>query len=91
MVLGIPTQCFVASKAGIGCQPRGRLQYLANLGMKINHKVGGINTRLAGLNDTLFPTLAKRPFIILGADVTHPLGFDSSEPSVAAIVGSMDG
>ncbi|GMH42602.1 hypothetical protein BSKO_10521 [Bryopsis sp. KO-2023] len=88
--LGIPTQCFVASKAGIGCQPRGRLQYLANLGMKINHKVGGVNTQLAGKVQDVFPVVGNQPFIVFGADVTHPTGFDEREPSVAALVASMD-
>ncbi len=43
--LGLPTQCIAASKAGLGprSSPRGRSQYLANLSMKINAKLGGSN------------------------------------------------
>ena len=40
----VPTQCFVAQKAGVGRSsppPKGRLQYVANLALKINVKVRG--------------------------------------------------
>ncbi|GMH35414.1 hypothetical protein BSKO_03282 [Bryopsis sp. KO-2023] len=88
--LGVTTQCFVTRSAGIGSPPRGRLQYLANIGIKINHKVGGVNTKVAGPVADAFPVVGKKPFIVFGADVTHPGGFDESEPSVAAVVASMD-
>lgn len=47
--LGVPSQCFVASKAGVGQNlPTGkRLQYMGNLAMKINSKLGGINQTVA--------------------------------------------
>jgi hypothetical protein len=43
--LGLPTQCIAASKAGLGPRstPKGRSQYLANVSMKINAKLGGSN------------------------------------------------
>lgn len=91
--LGVTTQCFVGRNAGIGCQPRSRMQYLANLAMKINQKLGGINTQIAGGIDQALPVLGQRanqPFIVFGADVTHPTSFDKNEPSVGAIVASMD-
>lgn len=52
-VLGLPSQVLVAAAAGVGskAQPRGRLQYCANLGLKINAKMGGVNVRLAGNPD----------------------------------------
>jgi hypothetical protein len=51
--LGLPSQVMVAPTAGVGrgAAPRGRLQYCANLGMKINAKLGGVNMRLAGNPD----------------------------------------
>ena len=51
--LGLPSQVLVAPTAGVGrgIQPRGRLQYCANLGLKINAKMGGVNVRLAGNPD----------------------------------------
>lgn len=36
------------------------------------------------------PIIGSRPFIIFGADVTHPRPENDSAPSVAAIVGSTD-
>lgn len=48
-VLGVRTQCFAADKAGVGINarpPRGRLQYCANIAMKINAKMGGVNVKL---------------------------------------------
>ncbi|KAK9811199.1 hypothetical protein WJX73_009529 [Symbiochloris irregularis] len=86
--IGVPSQCFVSSKASIGnpAKLRGRPQYCANLGMKINAKLGGTNVVLTEL-----PNWARAAdFMVMGADVTHPMGFGSTEPSVAALVGSLD-
>ena len=91
--LGVTTQCFVAKSAGIGFPPKGRMQYLANLAMKINHKIGGVNTQIVNQIANAFPVLGRsrnRPFIVFGADVTHPTTRDGNEPSVGAIVASMD-
>jgi len=48
--LGLPSQCLVATSAGVGAgvTPRGRLQYCSNLVLSINAKLGGVNHRLAG-------------------------------------------
>ncbi|KAK9837636.1 hypothetical protein WJX74_001800 [Apatococcus lobatus] len=87
--LGIVSQCFCANKAGIGEPYRGRReQYLSNLAMKVNAKLGGKNLQLPDTPD--LPPWTKRPYMVLGADVTHPMGFSESEPSIAAVVGSMD-
>ncbi|XP_062173160.1 protein argonaute 5-like [Alnus glutinosa] len=83
--LGIVSQC---------CQPKqaSKLskQYLENVSLKINVKVGGRNTVL---NDALhrnIPLVTDRPTIIFGADVTHPQPGEDSSPSIAAVVASMD-
>lgn len=91
-VLGVPSQCIVKSKAGIGGYgpPRGRPQYCANLAMKINQKLGGVNCKIVGGPNIGLPIIGQKPFIIFGADVTHPTSFNENEPSVAAVVASMD-
>lgn len=61
--------------------------------MKINHKVGGVNTQIVMTIGSAFPVLGQgqnKPFIVFGASITHPTGFDRTEPSVGAIVASMD-
>lgn len=76
-----------------GCPPKGQLQYLANLTLKINQKIGGKNCKLVGSLVGMFPVLGGNrgsPFIVFGADVTHPTSRDQSEPSVGAVVASMD-
>jgi eukaryotic translation initiation factor 2C len=59
--------------------------YCANLALKVNAKLGGKNCSL--VREAL-PILSK-PTLIIGADITHP-GSGSDEPSIAAVVGSMD-
>ncbi|KAL1606847.1 hypothetical protein SLS60_004256 [Paraconiothyrium brasiliense] len=60
-------------------------KYMTNVAMKVNFKLGGVNTVVQELknfgNDTL----------ILGADVVHPgtAAFEGC-PSIASIVGSLD-
>jgi hypothetical protein len=165
----VPSQCIVTRSAGIGpnTEPRGRLQYCANVALKINAKLDGINVRLAGAcagpalaaawllpacwagrgcaaswpsraiccpgqqqllvrppsaprpsqaacmharrrptppgplttltpaaalraaagqPQQVYPVIGAAPFMVFGADVTHPTSRDESEPSVAAVV-----
>ncbi|XP_045828871.1 protein argonaute 5 isoform X2 [Trifolium pratense] len=83
--LGIVSQC---------CQPRQaqklNKQYLENLALKINVKVGGRNTVLNDAFERRIPLVTDRPTIIFGADVTHPQPGEDSSPSIAAVVASMD-
>ncbi|GBF95153.1 hypothetical protein Rsub_07737 [Raphidocelis subcapitata] len=88
----VPTQCFVAAKAGVGRSsppPKGRMQYAANLALKINTKVGGTNVKLLGDLRNM-PVLGGGQPYMISADVTHPTGFDTSEPSIAAVTASYD-
>ncbi|KAK9840859.1 hypothetical protein WJX84_012195 [Apatococcus fuscideae] len=88
-LLGIVSQGFCADKAGVGQPSRGkREQYLSNLAMKVNAKLGGKNCQWPDTPD--LPPWTTRPYMVLGADVTHPMGFSESQPSIAAVVGSMD-
>ncbi|CAM8949612.1 unnamed protein product [Rhodiola kirilowii] len=83
--LGIVSQC---------CQPRNAQkcagQYLENVSLKINVKVGGRNTVLVDALSRRIPLVTDAPTIIFGADVTHPAPGEDSSPSIAAVVASMD-
>ncbi|XP_024928971.3 protein argonaute 2 isoform X3 [Ziziphus jujuba] len=79
--IGVMTQCCLSSPAN-----KANDQYLANLGIKINAKLGGSNVELSeslplleGAGHTMF----------LGADVNHPGSRTPTIPSIAAVVGSM--
>ncbi|KZV25671.1 protein argonaute 1 [Dorcoceras hygrometricum] len=65
-------------------------QYLANVSLKINVKVGGRNTVLRDAISRRIPLVSDRPTIIFGADVTHPHPGEDSSPSIAAVVASQD-
>ncbi|KAF8654242.1 hypothetical protein AX16_003763 [Volvariella volvacea WC 439] len=81
---GVATQCIKWTRQREA--PRGRDQYLNNLILKINVKLGGIN--FAPRNKTMME-LKSCPTMILGADVSHP-GPGSYLPSTTALVASMD-
>ena len=81
---GVPCQYLLVEKC---LDRKGQLQYLANVGLKVNAKLGGCSSVV---KDQFF----DRPFMMLGADCTHPrpseLRRDAPPPSVAALVGSYD-
>lgn len=60
-------------------------QYLANVALKINVKVGGRNTVLVDAISRRIPLVSDQPTIIFGADVTHPHPGEDSSPSIAAV------
>ncbi|KAF2865540.1 hypothetical protein BDV95DRAFT_554523 [Massariosphaeria phaeospora] len=65
--------------------PQPLRQYMANVAMKANLKMAGINHSAAGLDDVLKDTF------VIGADITHPgSGAIEGCPSIAAVVGSVD-
>ncbi|CAK9329549.1 unnamed protein product [Citrullus colocynthis] len=65
-------------------------QYLANVSLKINVKMGGRNTVLLDALRSRIPLVSDIPTIIFGADVTHPESGEDSLPSIAAVVASQD-
>mmetsp|Transcript_21084 Transcript_21084/g.56253 ORF Transcript_21084/g.56253 Transcript_21084/m.56253 type:complete len:429 (+) Transcript_21084:1194-2480(+) len=90
-VLGIPSQCMQASKAA-----RANPQYIANVQLKVNLKLGGKNFTVAPNGDPrgIFP-LESKPYVIIGADVSHGPALvrgdtANRKPSVAAMVGTFD-
>ncbi|KAJ9079559.1 hypothetical protein DSO57_1034311 [Entomophthora muscae] len=79
--LGLPTQCLMANKI-IPAKP----QYCANVVLKLNAKLGGINS---SVNPEELGQLKASSTILIGADVSHPSP-GSHYGSVAAAVGSTD-
>lgn len=81
-VLGMATQCVQAKNVN-----KTSPQTLSNLCLKINVKLGGINSILV---PSIRPKVFNEPVIFFGCDVTHPPAGDNKKPSIAAVVGSMD-
>ncbi|KAJ8559744.1 hypothetical protein K7X08_003802 [Anisodus acutangulus] len=83
--LGIVSQCCLTKHVF-----KMSRQYLANVTLKINVKVGGRNTVLVDAISRRIPLVSDCPTIIFGADVTHPHPGEDSSPSIAAVVASQD-
>ncbi|KAI9002409.1 Piwi domain-containing protein [Gaertneriomyces semiglobifer] len=81
-VIGVATQCIQAKHMFAA-----KRQYCANVCLKLNVKLGGMNSFLS---NTQLPFVSERPTIIFGADVTHPAPGSASNQSIAAVVGSLD-
>ena len=63
-------------------------QYLANVGLKFNLKLGGRNH---SLDPAKLGIIGQKKTMVVGIDVTHPSpGSSSNAPSVAGIVASID-
>ncbi|RWR90514.1 Argonaute/Dicer protein [Cinnamomum micranthum f. kanehirae] len=84
--LGVVSQCCLTKHVN----KSNKQQYLANVALKINVKVGGRNTVLVDALSRRIPLVSDRPTIIFGADVTHPHPGEDSSPSIAAVVASQD-
>ncbi|KAJ6317231.1 hypothetical protein OIU76_012886 [Salix suchowensis] len=78
--LGIVTQCIAPTKVND--------QYLTNVLLKINAKLGGMNSLLSTEHAPSIPLVSKRPTLILGMDVSHGSPGHSDVPSIAAVVSS---
>lgn len=85
--VGVVSQCCLYSNLG-----RSNSQFLANLALKINAKVGGCTVALYNSLPSQISRVFhhNEPVIFMGADVTHPHPLDDCSPSVAAVVGSVN-
>lgn len=83
VLLGIHTVCVVGSKFA-KAQP----QYFANVALKFNLKLGGINQMI---ENKQLDIIDEDKTMVVGVDVTHPSpGSASNAPSVASMVASVD-
>ncbi|KAG6523121.1 hypothetical protein ZIOFF_012974 [Zingiber officinale] len=77
---GIVSQCIAPTRVND--------QYLTNVLLKINAKMGGINSYLSIERSSNIPLVSDTPTIILGMDVSHGSPGHSDIPSIAAVVSS---
>ncbi|BFG20779.1 hypothetical protein CerSpe_070530 [Prunus speciosa] len=78
--LGIVTQCIAPTKLND--------QYITNVLLKINAKLGGMNSLLTVEHSPSIHLVSKCPTLILGMDVSHGSPGRSDVPSIAAVVSS---
>ncbi|KAH7882235.1 Piwi domain-containing protein [Phlebopus sp. FC_14] len=85
VMLDMATVCVQCEKLK---DPKGQAQYFANVALKVNMKIGGINHTL---DERSAEWLKSVPTIVFGMDVTHvgPQG-KAGTPSIVAVVASVD-
>ncbi|KAI0321511.1 argonaute-like protein [Amylostereum chailletii] len=83
--LDVATVCVQSPKIR---KEKGQIQYFANVALKVNMKLGGVNH---GLDEQSMSKLRAVPTMLVGMDVTHPgPGTVKGTPSIAAVVASAD-
>ncbi|CAN4080330.1 unnamed protein product [Withania somnifera] len=80
--IGVITQCCLSTNAN-----KGQDQYLANLCIKINAKLGGSNMELM---ERLPNFGGEDNVMFIGADVNHPAARNVTCPSIAAVVATVN-
>ncbi|KAJ7507898.1 argonaute-like protein [Mycena galericulata] len=84
ITMGVATQCLKSSKCF-----RAKPQYYANVCLKINVKLGGINT-IPDPSSVSVLTDPHNPTIVMGADVIHPAPGSDGRPSFTSLVANVD-
>ncbi|XP_024959189.1 protein argonaute 2-like [Cynara cardunculus var. scolymus] len=80
--IGVVTQCCLSTEIN-----KANDQYFANLGLKINAKLGGSNVELV----KRFSCFSDEDHVMfIGADVNHPAASNKTSPSIAAVVASVN-
>ncbi|CAL0301773.1 unnamed protein product [Lupinus luteus] len=77
---GVATQCIAPTKIND--------QYITNVLLKVNAKLGGMNSFLSVEPSHSIPLVSRIPTLILGMDVSHGSPGRSDMPSIAAVVSS---
>ncbi|TCD61374.1 hypothetical protein EIP91_008543 [Steccherinum ochraceum] len=86
--LDLPSVCVQVSKIR---KEKGQPQYFANVALKVNMKMGGVNHTLDSQRSASLTFLKQQPTMLVGMDVTHPgFGTVTGTPSIAAVVASVD-
>uniref|UniRef100_A0A0D6R3M2 Piwi domain-containing protein n=1 Tax=Araucaria cunninghamii TaxID=56994 RepID=A0A0D6R3M2_ARACU len=88
--IGLVTQCCLFEHVRRCNDSKYGSQYLANLALKINAKVGGSNAALAQGLSIQLPRFGNSHVVYFGADVNHPGKRDERSPSIAAVVMSIN-
>ena len=82
---GIPSQVMIVEKA---LKDRGQMQYLGNIALKVNCKLGGTNSKIEE------PLFRRSRFMMLGGDSSHPSPGELRKmpppPSYCALVATYD-
>ncbi|CAG8960884.1 hypothetical protein HYFRA_00002421 [Hymenoscyphus fraxineus] len=91
-VIGTPTVCCLGEKI---CGKKFNWGMSANLCLKLNAKLKGVNHQLRPAHDAIKDkfygaTKVLRNTMLVGADVTHPKNGDDGCPSIAGIVATDD-
>ncbi|KRX51319.1 putative protein tag-76, partial [Trichinella sp. T9] len=89
ITFGLVTQCILPRTIS-DVAVKKSYSTMLNIAMKINMKIGGINTKLQE-DEVLDNYLYKNNALVIGVDVVHPSAVETHLPSIASVVGNVDG
>ncbi|KAF8751460.1 argonaute family [Rhizoctonia solani] len=85
ITMGVATQCLKGDRAR-SPEP----QYLANVCLKINAKLGGVNSKLNASDNLAWTLDSANSLMIIASYVVHPPPGAHGLPSFSGVVGSLD-